>query len=321
MISSSNCAAPVRRALVIGGRGFVGSHLVRHFLQRGTEVHVFGPEMKDDLLSDIAGRFSETIGSVEDAQSVTRTVNATRPDVIISTAAYGEGTGLMSGGEANAERAIAVNVEGWRKVLEAAEAAGIKRVLTTGSSVVFGPPSSYSEERLDEGARRAPRTVYGLTKVLSEDIGQYYRDRYGLEVCSIRLPIVLGPGLWYRGAASAISELFESARPGASHSVRFHDDVIDVMHVSDVARAIAAIATDGGALDAVYHINGFSASMSQIIAALRAQVSAYEVNHEYVEPANSFPLMDDSRFRKRYGFVPRYDLDALVRTQITRKAS
>lgn len=321
MISPSNSARRLRSVLIIGGRGFVGSHLVRHFIDQGTDVHVLGPQMKDDLLADIAGRFSETVGSVEDAECIASTLEAARPEVIISTAAYGEGSGLMSGGEANAERAVAVNVEGWRKVLEAAEAAGIKRVLTTGSSVVFGPPSTYSEERLDESAPRAPRTVYGLTKVLSEDIGQYYRDRYGLEVSSIRLPIVLGPGLWYRGAASAISALFENAAPGASHTVRFHDDVIDLMHVSDVARAIIAIATDGGALDAVYHINGFSASMGQIIAALQKQVSDYAVSHDYVAPANSFPLMDDSRFRQRFGFVPRYDLDALVRTQTARKAS
>lgn len=305
------------RILVIGGRGFVGSHIVRALVARSIPVHVFGPPMATDLLADITGQFSETFGSVEDRGAILSAITACGASAIVTTAAYGEGAkGLMHGGEADADRAMAINVDGLRHVFEAAQSTGVARVITTGSSVVFGPAESYDSERVDENGAKRPRTIYGLTKVMSEDLVQYYRDRHSLDACSIRLPIVLGPGLWYQGAASAISGVIASAAPGARYHVRFHDMPIDLMHVTDVARAIVSALITDGPLDAIYHINGFTARLSEIASAAAELVPRYIVEQEIVPPANTFPLMDDSRFRRRFSFTPEYDLNGLLKSQI-----
>lgn len=317
MTLHSDTVAAAPRVLVIGGRGFVGSHIVRALVARGIAVHVFGPPMATDLLSDLSGRFDETAGSVEDRAAIIDVLRASGATAVVTTAAFGEGQkGLMQGGEADADRAMAINVDGLRHVLEAAHAAGIKRVITTGSSVVFGPADSYATARVDEDGAKRPRTIYGLTKVLSEDLIQYYRDRHGLDASSIRLPIVLGPGLWYQGAASAIASVIAEAKSGTRHAVRFHDLPIDLMHVSDVADAIVLALTATTPLEAIYHINGFSAPLSEISAAAMALVPGYAVEHEIVPPANTFPMMDDTRFRQRFGFTPRYDLNGLLQAQI-----
>lgn len=306
------------RVLVIGGRGFVGSHIVRALVARGAPVHVFGPNMTTDLLADIGGRFGETVGSVEDRAAILAAIKACGATAIVTTAAFGEGAkGLMQGGEADADRAMAINVDGLRHVLEAAHSGGVRRVITTGSSVVFGPAESYDSERVDETGVKRPRTIYGLTKVLSEDLVQYYRDRHGLDASSIRLPIVLGPGLWYQGAASAISGVIANAAPGARHQVRFHDLPNDLMHVADVARAIVETLVTTEPLEAIYHINGFTARLSEIGAAAAAMVPGYVVEQEVVPPTNTFPLMDDSRFRTRFAFTPDYDLNGLLQSQIS----
>lgn len=305
------------RVLVIGGRGFVGSHIVRALVARDIPVHVFGLPMATDLLADITGRFGETVGSVEDRAAILATIKACGATAIVTTAAFGEGAkGLMQGGEADADRAMAINVDGLRHVLEAAQSTGVSRVITTGSSVVFGPADSYDTERVDENGVKRPRTIYGLTKVLSEDLVQYYRDRHGLDASSIRLPIILGPGLWYQGAASAISGVISNAAPGARHQVRFHDMPIDLMHVIDVARAIVSALVTAEPLEAIYHINGFTARLSEIGAAASALVPGYVVEQEIVPPANTFPLMDDGRFRTRFAFTPEYDLNGLLQSQI-----
>lgn len=307
----------IPRILVIGGRGFVGSHIVRALVARDIPVHVFGPTMTTDLLSDLGGRFGETIGSVEDRAAILAAIEASGATAIVTTAAFGEGgKGLMQGGEAHADRAMAINVDGLRHVLESAQTTGVNRVITTGSSVVFGPADNYDDERVDETGTKRPRTIYGLTKVLSEDLVQYYRDRHGLDASSIRLPIVLGPGLWYQGAASAIAGVIANAAPGVRHQVRFHDMPIDLMHVSDVARAIVETLVTDAPLEAIYHINGFTARLSEIGAAAAAQVPGYVVEQEVVPPANTFPLMDDTRFRARFAFIPQFDLNGLLQSQI-----
>lgn len=305
------------RVLVIGGRGFVGSHIVRALVARNIPAHVFGPQMTNDLLADIGGSFGDTIGSVEDRAAIVEAIKASGATAIVTTAAFGEGgKGLMQGGEADADRAMAINVDGLRHVLEAAQSTGVRRVITTGSSVVFGPAHTYEAERVNEDAIKRPRTIYGLTKVLSEDLIQYYRDRHGMDASSIRLPIVLGPGLWYQGAASAISGVISNAASGVRHQVKFHDMRIDLMHVSDVARAIVEALGTNEPLDAIYHINGFTARLSEIAAAAAKLIPGYVVDQEVVPPANTFPLMDDARFRQRFAFTPKYDLDGLLQSQI-----
>ncbi|MDQ4060523.1 MAG: NAD(P)-dependent oxidoreductase [Pseudomonadota bacterium] len=316
MASSSpeaSALAPGAVVLVIGGRGFVGSHIVRRLLDRGFRPHVFGPEMAEDLLGDLAGGFGETIGSVEDRDAVVNAIRASGATGLVTTAAHSAGRqGLMRSGEAEMDRALAVNVLGFRHVLEAALECGLARVVWTSSTVVYGPSERYTVQPVDEEAETAPRTVYGLTKELAERVAAFYRNRHGLDLTGLRLPLVLGPGLWYQGAASAIVGLIRAAAPGARYRVSFHDEPIDLMHVTDVAEAMVAALVRRGPFAAVYNINGFTARLSDLARAVEARVPGYRVATEVERPALLFPLVSDARFRRDLGFAPRYDLGALV---------
>ena len=303
--------------LVVGGRGFVGSHAVRALLRAGFHPHLFGPEMADDLLSDLAGQFGEITGSIEDRASVAEAIRYSGARCILMMAAHSVGRqGLMRSGDAEADRALAVNVLGFRNVLEAALEAGVRRLVWTSSTVVYGPSERYDHQPVDERALPAPVTFYGLTKLLSEDVARYYRDRHGLDVVGLRLPLVLGPGLWYQGAASAIAALMAEAAPGRRHSVAFHDELLDFMHVQDVSRALLATMTRHGALDPVYNIKGFTARFSEIAASVENQVPGFSVALTPVEPALSFPLVDDLRFRRAVAFSPEYELSEVVHSML-----
>jgi UDP-glucose 4-epimerase len=299
--------------LVIGGRGFVGSHLVRALVAHGERPHVFGPAMSDDLLAGLARAFEETEGSVEDRAVIAEAIARSGARTLVTTAAYSAGRqGLMRSGDAETERAFAVNVLGFRNVLEAAREAGIRRVVWTGSTVVYGPAERYGAAPVDEDAPTGPVTVYGLTKLLSETIARYYRDRHQLDVICLRLPLVLGPGLWYQGAASSIVGIMTDAGPGKRHAVSFHDEPMDLMHVGDVARALVETLRHEGALEPVYNVNGFTARMSEIARAAERAVPGYAVELAPVPPALTFPLIDDGRFRAALGFAPEYGLEDVV---------
>lgn len=316
MTSPSDGRSLPGSVLVVGGRGFVGSHIVRHLLARGVRVHVFGPPMADDLLADLAGRFGETVGSVEDRAAVLAAIRASEAGAVVTAAAYSAGRqGLMRSGDAEGDRALAVNVLGLRNVFEAAREAGLSRVVWTSSTVVYGPAENY-RGRVDEDETRAPITFYGLTKVLGEDVARYYRDRHAMAITGLRLPLVLGAGLWYAGAASAIADVVANARPGARYTAAFHDEPMDLMHVADVADAVLAALDPGRTLAAVYNINGFTARLSEIAACVEAMVPGYAIAHDKVPAALSFPLIDDARFRHDAAFRPCHGLEEVVRSML-----
>lgn len=319
MASPSERRLP-RSVLVAGGRGFVGSHIVRRLLEAGVRVHLFGPPMADDLLADRRGDFAETDGTVEDRGAVLGALRESRAEAVVTAAAFSAGRqGLMRSGEADSDRALAVNVLGLRNVFEAAREAGLSRVVWTGSTVVYGPAESYPSGRVDEDAPSRPLTFYGLTKVLGEDVARYYRDRHGMRIVGLRLPLVLGEGLWYSGAASAIAGLVSAARPGARHEVAFHDDPMDLMHVADAADAVLAALDMARDLAAVYNINGFTARLSDIAACVQERVPGYAVEHRHQPPQLSFPLVADGRFRRDTGFSPRRGLEQTVDAMLSQK--
>lgn len=298
------------QVFIVGGRGFVGSHIVRAFSDAGYGVSVFGPPMPESRLEDLQDRIVEVEGSVEDATAVRAALARSQAQSAIFAAAYSHGSeGLLRAGEAAAERALAVNVLGFRHVLEAARELELRRVLWASSTVVYGPPSDYGDDPVDEQAPRRPRSFYGLTKVLAEDVARYYRDRFGLEVCGLRLPLVFGPGLWYRGAAANLRRLFAEARPGHEITIAGSAAAFDLMYVKDAAQAFLAAHDFPGALREVYNINGFTVTWPEIVAAVTELVPDCRVHFMPEPAAMGFPpLVMHRQFEHDVGFRPSFGL-------------
>ncbi|MDF1777598.1 MAG: NAD(P)-dependent oxidoreductase [Rhizobiaceae bacterium] len=314
MTSNSDFFDKSKPVLVIGGRGFVGSHIVRALIEAGIRVHVFGLPMEVDLLADLAGRFDETFGSVLDEAAIGKAIDASGSAAIVTNAAFADGKkGMMRSGDGDAKRAMEINVEGFRRTLEAARTRNIKRVIWSDSTVVYGPAALYAKDRVDESDARHPVTIYGLTKVLGEDIAQYYRDRYAMDVVGLRMSLLLGADLWYQGAAHAITQTIASARAGHRHKVSFHNERIDLMHVSDIARATLLALKSDRPLAPCYNVNGFTACLSDIVDTVETAVPGYRVDHDVIESPLIFPLISDAAFRSDTGYVPHYGLADIVR--------
>lgn len=307
--------------LVVGGRGFVGSHVVRRLARAGMRPFLFGPPMEHDLLADLAGSYEERHGDVRDSEAVAEALAWSGARDIVTTVAHSVGhSGLMRSGDAEADSALAVNVGGFRNLLEAALRAGARRVVWTSSTVVYGAADDYPQQPVDEEAPCNPLTFYGLTKQMSEDLARYYRNRHAMDVTGLRLPLVLGPGLWYQGAASAITGLVRAARAGRPHCVSFHDEPMDIMHVADVADAALAALLRRDRAAAIYNINGFCARLSDIVGELEHRLGTLDLAVEMVPPALSFPLISDARFRQTYAFKPGHGLGELLDSLIEEDA-
>jgi UDP-glucose 4-epimerase len=305
------------RVLVIGGRGFVGSHIVRALAAAGVRPQLFGPPMVEDLLADLGGLFDEYEGSIDSRDSIREALRASRAQFVISCAAHGVGRlGLMRSGETDTDAAVNINVTGLHKLLDCARDAGVRRVVWTSSTVVYGPSENYAVQPVDEVAARAPTTFYGLTKTLAEEVAEYYVRRHGISVVGLRLPLVLGQGLWYAGAAAALAKLFETARAGKPYRFEFHDEEIDLMHVSDVAAAVVGVLRHAGPLDPVYNLAGFKARASDLIAEVKRQKPGTQIEMERSRPPILFPLISGARLFHDIGLEAPMDLPAFTRAML-----
>lgn len=296
------------RVLVVGASGFVGAHAVRRLVRDGHDVAGFAPAPDPCLTeADLAG-MTFFAGDATEAGALDSAVAAFAPGVVIGLAAHGgSGGGLMAAAARDPARARAVNVEGFRLLLESCLARRVGRVLWASTGAVFGGPALYPPDGVaDEDAPPAPETEYGATKRDAEELARAFRRR-GLPVTALRLPLVFGPGLWYRGAAARLLTLFEAAARGEPAAIALPAGPLDLAYVKDVASAFSFLATAPGELDIVYNLAVCAPTREELVATLRALVPGFSVALEEPPPGPAFPAMRGARLRA-LGFDPAWSL-------------
>jgi UDP-glucose 4-epimerase len=246
-----------RIVLVTGGGGFIGSHLTDALLERGLAVRVL-----DNFLT---GNRKNLNPSAELVEADIREPAAIEPafagvDCVFHTAALPR-VGL------SIERPVEthlVNVVGTLNVLMAARAAGVRRVVYSGSSSVYGEQAGeQSEEQPGEQPRLAlretmtpnPLSPYALQKLMAEEYVRMFHRLYGLGALSLRYFSVYGPRMDLEGAyATVIGAFLRARREGRPLQIRGDGEQRrDFTHVRDVVRAnLAAMdcaIADGSAIN------------------------------------------------------------------------
>jgi UDP-glucuronate 4-epimerase len=181
----------MKRILVTGGAGFIGSHLVKALLDRGDEVAIadnfdpFYPERLKRLGLDPRARLFEA--DIRDADALRSAFEAAKPEVVVHLAA-------LAGVRPSLERPAAymdVNVRGTACVLEAARGAGTRRFVLGSSSSVYG---AHAQAPFRESARiDSPESPYAASKAASELLARTFHNLYGIEVAALRFFTVYGP--------------------------------------------------------------------------------------------------------------------------------
>ncbi|MFH1531291.1 MAG: NAD-dependent epimerase/dehydratase family protein [Pseudomonadota bacterium] len=260
----------MRRALVTGGAGFIGSALVRRLLDEGVAVRVL-----DDLssgrrenLAGLEGRLRFHRGDVREVGVVT---DATRGvDAVFHLAAV-----------ASVQRSLldplgthAVNVGGTLAVLEAARASGVPRVILACSAAAYGtnPVLPLSE---DEPA--APISPYGLHKHMCEQLGALYTAERGLDVVALRFFNVYGPRQDPAGEYAAVVPKFIEAMAAGGAPTIYGDgtQTRDFCFVDDVARALRMAVDAVAAPGRVVNIGaGSETSLLDLVAAINQALGA-----------------------------------------------
>jgi UDP-glucose 4-epimerase len=187
----------VKRVLVTGGAGFIGSHVADAYLRRGDEVVVLDSLVHGKLENVPEGaEFVEL--DIRDPAAADL-IRERRFDIVNHHAAQMDVRVSVEDPRFDAS----VNVDGLLNVLEASREAGVGRVLFVSSGgVVYGEPE---QRPTPESAPKVPESPYGVTKLAGEQYLYYYHRVHGLEYAALRYSNVYGPRQDPHGEAGVVA--------------------------------------------------------------------------------------------------------------------
>ncbi|MBN1928707.1 MAG: UDP-glucose 4-epimerase GalE [Chlorobiaceae bacterium] len=228
--------------LVIGGAGYIGSHVTREFLDRGYRVTVFdnlSTGREENLFSD-----AEFVrGDILDAESLSAVMQRGFDGCVHMAALKAAGESMLE-----PEKYSVRNICGTIGVINQAVASGIRCLLFSSSAAIFGSPAYLP---IDEAHPKEPENYYGFTKLEIERMLEWYDRLKGLKFASVRYFNAAGydvrgriRGL-ERNPANLLPVIMETAAGIRSSLSVFGDDydtrdgscIRDYIHVSDLASA------------------------------------------------------------------------------------
>jgi len=300
-------------SLITGGLGFIGSHLARKLLSGGEEVILLDIIPHSRLIDDIKDRVGVVRGDLDNWSLVLDTVKRNRIETI-----YHAGALLSASAEESSVATYKVNANGTLHVLEAARLFDVKTVMFLSTIATYGPGLP---DRVGDDAIQRPVTMYGVTKVFGERLGEYYHHKYGMNFRGIRLPSAIGPGRGAGGASAYSSLVVQEAAAGRPYQVFVSEGTkIPLVYIDDAVSAILGLAraVDGGLKRRVYNIQGFSPTAGDLARAVARYVPDARIEFrpqpELDRIANSWPKELEDRDAKRdWGWKSEYPLDRAVR--------
>jgi UDP-glucose 4-epimerase len=259
------------RVLVIGGAGFIGSHLVDQLLGEPVREIVvldnFARGSRRNLEQALRDpRVSLVEGSIADAGLLDRLMTGT--DYVWLLAAL-----WLFECVHEPRAAVEINVLGTFNVLDAAHRAGVKKVVYSSSASVYGD-ALFTPMTEDHPFNNT--TLYGATKIAGEQFFRAYHDQHGLDYVALRYMNVYGPRMDYKGAyVSVIMKVLDKIDAGERPAI-FGDgsQAYDFVHVEDVARA-NVLAMKSDATDVCLNVaTGVRTSINELVAVLLEESGA-----------------------------------------------
>jgi nucleoside-diphosphate-sugar epimerase len=272
------------RILVTGGAGFIGSHLVEQLLEGGAaEVTVldnFVRGSRENLEAvEHDPRLQIVEGSIVDRALLGELTRGR--DYVFHLAAL-----WLYECVHEPRQALEVNVGGTYNVVEAAQEAGVRKVVYSSSASVYGDAI---ELPMTEEHPFNNRTMYGATKIAGEQFFRAFNEQHGLDWVGLRYMNVYGPRMDYQGAyVSVIMKVLDKI-DAREPPVIFGDgsQAYDFVHVQDVARAnIHALTSD--ATDASFNVGtGEQTTISELVDRL-LELTGSDVEPRFEPQAQMF---------------------------------
>lgn len=309
----------MKNILIIGSTGQIGSELAMVLRKHYGGAHVVagyipGAEPKGELLES----GPSAIVDITNAAQIGAVVDQYRIDTIFNLAAL-----LSAVAETKPQQAWHIGMGGLFNVLEVSREKKCA-VFTPSSIGAFG--DNTPKDKTPQDTIQRPKTMYGVTKVAGELLGDYYFHRFGVDTRSVRFPGLISNVTPPGGGTTdyAVEIYYAAVRDGHFVCPIKAGTYMDMMYMPDALHACMQLMEADPAR--LVHRNSFNiASMSfepeQIAASIRRMIPGftmtYKVDRLRQGIAESWPnSLDDSCARAEWDWAPSYDLESMTKDML-----
>lgn len=305
----------MKKVLIIGSTGQIGSELTLELRKRyGNENIVAGYIKGAEPKGILKESGPSELVDVTDAQVISDVVKKHNIDTIYNLAAL-----LSVVAESKPRLAWKIGIDGLWNVLEVARENKCA-VFTPSSIGSFGDDTPHDDTPQDTIQR--PKTIYGVSKVTTELLSDYYFHKYGVDTRSVRFPGIISYMTLPGGGTTdyAVDIYYNAVRGDKFVCPIAKGTYMDMMYMPDALNA-AIMLMEADPTRLVHH-NGFNiAAMSFEPEMIYHEIKKHKPNFEMVydvDPlkeaiATSWPnKMDDSCARKEWDWKPQYDLSSMT---------
>lgn len=302
------------KILIIGAGGQIGSVLTNALRQTFGNDNVIASDLRPLQQQDGP---TEVLNALN-ARDLAGMVNKHKITQIYHLAAI-----LSATGEKKPLQAWDINMRSLFNVLEVARKKKLHKVYFPSSIAVFGREAA--PKNTPQFEVLIPETVYGISKVAGENWANYYFQRYGLDVRSIRYPGIIGyeslPG---GGTTDYAVDIYHFAVQGKPFECFLKADTpLPMLYMPDAIRGTLELMEAPAEKIKVrtsYNLSGMSFTPAEIADSIKKQVPGFQISYapDFRQAiADSWPgSIDDSAARKDWGWKPEFDLDGMTRDML-----
>jgi nucleoside-diphosphate-sugar epimerase len=308
----------MKKILVTGAVGQIGSELTMELRKKYGNDNVVACGRKTKPSETLLNSGPFEFLNITQRDTVEKVVKDYDIDTIYNMAAI-----LSAVGEERPLLCWDVNINGLYNIIEIAHEHNMNRVFVPSSIAVFGPETP--RKNTPQETVLKPKTMYGVTKVAGELLGDYYFKKFGIDVRGIRYPGIISSETLPGGGTTdfAVEIFYETIKNKKYTCFVKKDTVLPMMYMPDCIKAtIDLMETDISKLKhhCDFNIASMSFSAGELADEIKKHISEFicEYKPDFRQAiADSWPQsIDDSVARKEWGWKPHYNLQTMTKDML-----